>query len=144
MQDTIYSFLGKPLIIDDSVFTHISAIADQDTMLSYSNRILQIGDVRWEIKFNPFNMILTSSTTADDPSMQEVIKYLKSIYGEPRTIEKRPFEYHWSFSDNLVTSVGLRPQYPKEEGTRISFKIGNEPPRWCATGIVPGMTKEWP
>ena len=144
MQDTIYSFLGKPLIIDDSVFTHISAIADQDTMLSYSNRILQIGDVSWRIKFNPFDMILTSSTTADAPSMHEVIKYLKSIYGEPWTIEKRPFEYHWSFSDNLITWVWLWSKYPKEEGTILSFKIGNKPHHWCATGMAYEMTKEWP
>ena len=143
MQDTIYSFLGKPLIINDSVFTHISAIADQDTLLSYNNRILQIGDVKWRIKFNPFNMILTSSTKTDDPKMRKVVKYLKSIYGEPWTKEESPFEYRWSFLDSHDTWVFLMPKHPKEEGTRLSFQIGHGR-IGCGNASAPVMGKEWP
>ena len=144
MQDTIYSFLGKPLIIDDSVFAHISAIADQDTILSYSNRILQIGDVRWGIKFTPFQMVLSTSTKPDDPSMQEVIKYLSSIYGQPWTHEKKPFEYRWSLLKEIKTRVHLWPIGIAKEETRISFKIGNKQGYWCATGFDPERSKEWP
>jgi hypothetical protein len=144
MQDTIYSFVGWPLIINDSVFTNISYIADQDTMLSYSNRILQIGDVSWRIKFNPFRMILTSSTTTDDPKMSKVIEYLKSIYGEPWTTEKSPFEYDWSYADYLDTWVALRPKYPKEEGTRLTFQIGHKRSPACGNASIGALRKEWP
>jgi len=144
MQDTIYSFVGWPLIINDSVFTNISYIADQDTMLSYSNRILQIGDVSWRIKFNPFRMILTSSTTTDDPKMSKVIEYLKSIYGEPWTTEKSPFEYDWSYEDYLDTWVALRPKYPKEEGTRLTFQIGHKQIPGCGNASIGALRKEWP
>jgi hypothetical protein len=31
-----------------------------------------------------------------------------------------------------------------KEETRISFKIGNKQGYWCATGIDPEKSKEWP
>ena len=50
-KDTIQSFLGKQLLLNDSVYEQISFIASQDKMLSYKDSILQIGDVRWRVNF---------------------------------------------------------------------------------------------
>ena len=144
LQDTIYSFLGKPIIISDSVFTRISEVAAQDRMLTYnSDSTLQIGDVKWQIKFTEFNMVLSTSTKIDDPRIEKVIKYLSSIYGEPWTTDKQPNSYYWPFySDSKVqdTNVRLRPQYPDENGSCIIFQIGHKFLR-CSTGYV---HKEWP
>ena len=46
-QDTLSSFLGKAIVINDKIYEQISAIAAQDKKLSYSNKIIQIVDVRW-------------------------------------------------------------------------------------------------
>ena len=46
-QDTISLFMGKPIVINDKIYEQISAIAAQDKKLSYSNKIIQIVDVRW-------------------------------------------------------------------------------------------------
>lgn len=47
-QTTIHSFLGKPIIINDSLCEQISSIANQDEMLSYCDSIIQIEEVRCE------------------------------------------------------------------------------------------------
>ena len=129
LHDTIYSFVGKPIIISDSVFTHISEVAAEDTMLTYNrDRTLQIGGVKWQIKFTAYNMMLFTSTQIDDPRMAEVIKYLSSIYGEPWTTEKRPNNYYWPepFLDEATqkTNVHLRPGYP--DGSFILFEIAHK------------------
>ena len=89
-------------------------------------------------------MVLSTSTKPDDPSMQEVIKYLSSIYGQPWTHEKKPFEYRWSLLKEIKTRVHLWPIGIAKEETRISFKIGNKQGYWCATGFDPERSKEWP
>lgn len=39
-RDTISSFLGKPIVINDKIYDQISAIAKQDKMLLYSDKII--------------------------------------------------------------------------------------------------------
>ena len=46
---TVRSFLGKSIIMNNLICEQISTIADQDTMLSYRDSIIQIGDVKWRI-----------------------------------------------------------------------------------------------
>lgn len=41
-QDTLFSFLGKPIVINDKICEQISTIAVQDKKLSYSDSIIQI------------------------------------------------------------------------------------------------------
>ena len=50
-QDTISSFWGKPIVINDKICEQISAIAAQDKKLSYSDSIIQIVNVRWRVKY---------------------------------------------------------------------------------------------
>ena len=47
-QDTLFSFLGKPIVINDKICEQISAIAAQDKKLSYSDSIIQIVNVSGE------------------------------------------------------------------------------------------------
>ncbi len=144
LHDTIYSFVGKPIIISDSVFTRISEVAAEDTMLTYNrDSTLQIGGMKWKIIFTAYNMKLFTSTKVDDPRMAEVIKYLSSIYGEPWTTEKRPNTYYWPkpFTDKATqkTYVCLEPGYPN--GSYIFFDIGHKKIFHCGNGYNPGT---WP
>jgi SanA protein len=144
LHDTIYSFVGKPIVISDSVFTRISEVAAEDTKITYnSDSTLQIGGVKWQIKFTAYNMELFTSTKVDDPRMAEVIKYLSSIYGEPWTTEKRPNNYHWPkpFTDEAAqkTNVRLGPGCP--DGSRICFEIGHKNVPHCGNAHNP---RTWP
>ncbi len=144
LQDTIYSFLGKPIIINDSVFTRISEVAAQDRMLTYnSDSTLQIGDVKWNIKFTAYDMVLYTSTKTDDSRMKEVINYLSSIYGEPWTTEREPNTYYWPepFTNSATqkTDVRLRQGYPC--GFRILFEIGHKNIPHCGNAHNP---RTWP
>ena len=60
-QDTISSFWGKPIVINDKIYEQISAIAAQDKMLSYSDSIIQIGAVRWRINLMSDGIVLLTS-----------------------------------------------------------------------------------
>ena len=82
--DTINSFLGKQVVINDSVIEQIAAIAKKDKMLAYRDSVLQICNVKWRINLSPRNAItLYTSVTIDDPRMEQVINYLDKIYGKP-------------------------------------------------------------
>lgn len=83
-QDTIL-FLGRTIVDNDSVFQQISAIADEDEMLSYSDSILQIGDVRWGINVRgpKLHISLFTSVQPNTLEMKQVVQYLIGIYGEP-------------------------------------------------------------
>ena len=128
MQDTISSFLGKPIVINDKIYEHISAIAAHDKMLSYSDSIIQIGDVRWRVNLMPDNIVFITSVQPDDPKMKQVVKYLTGIYGKPYEDEDG-YDIKWSSSDNPSdifrpgsTLVHLRCVRSEEGGTSLIFK----------------------
>ena len=125
-QDTISSFLGKPIEINDKIYEQISAIAAQDKMLSYSDSIIQIGDVRWRINLMSDGIVLLTSVQPDDPKMKQVVKYLIGIYGKP--YEEDGYDIKWSSSDDPVdifrpgsTLVRLRRVHSDEGGTFLFF-----------------------
>ena len=132
-KDTIQSFLGKQLLLNDSVYEQISFIASQDKMLSYKDSILQIGDVRWRVNFvycrNPWESYpcirMQSNIQLDDPKMKMVIRYMNSKYGKPYSIDENSIGWSSSEdSDNThipgCTLVSLF-RYEPEEGTILKF-----------------------
>ena len=128
-QDTISSFLGKPIVINDKIYDQLSAIAAQDKMLSYSDSIIQIGDVRWRINLMSDNIVLMTSVQSDDPKMKQVVKYLTGIYGKPYEDEEDGYDIKWSSSDNPSdifrpgnTLVHLRRIRSEEGGTFLFFQ----------------------
>ena len=120
-QATKYSFLGKPVIINDSLCEQIASIANQDEMLSYSDSIVQIGDVRWRINLMPDGIALMTSVQPDDPKMKRVVKYLNSIYGKPYDDEEDGY-IKWSSSSPGRTLVHLRRVHTEEGGTFLIFQ----------------------
>ena len=128
-QDTISSFLGKPIVINDKIYEQISAIAAQDKMLSYSDSIIQIGNVRWCVSLMSNNIVLMTSVQPDDSKMKQVVKYLTGIYGKPYEDEEDGYDIKWSSSDNPSdifrpgsTLVHLRRVRSEEGGTSLFFK----------------------
>ncbi len=127
VQDTVSSFFGKPIVINDKIYDQISAIAAQDKMLSYSDSIIQIGNVRWCINLKSDNIVLMTSVQPDEPKMKQVVKYLTGIYGKP--YEEDDYDIKWSSSDNPSdlfrsgsTLVHLRCVRSEEGGTFLFFK----------------------
>ena len=127
-QNSIQSFLGKPIIINDAVCEQISKIASQDKMLLYSDSILQIGDVRWRVNFNLPYIVLFTSVQPDDPKMKQVIKYLSGIYGKPYQDDEDGYSVKWSSTDDSLdvfksgsTLVHLRRVHSEEGGTFLLF-----------------------
>ena len=128
-QDTISSFLGKPIVINDKIYEQISAIAAQDKILSYSDSIIQIGNVRWRINLMSDNIVLMTSVQLDEPKMKQVVKYLTVIYGKPYEDEEDGYDIKWSSSDNPSdifrpgsTLVHLRRVRSEDGGTFLFFK----------------------
>ena len=128
-QDTISSFWGKPIVINDKIYEQISAIAAQDKMLSYSDSIIQILNVRWRVNLKPNNIVLMTSVQPDNPKMKQVVKYLNSIYGKPYEDEEDGYDIKWSSSDDPLnifrpgsTLVHLRRVHSEEGGTFLFFK----------------------
>ena len=130
-QDTLFSFLGKPIVINDKIYDQLSAIAAQDKMLSYSDSIIQIGDVRWRVNLMSGGIVLMTSVQPDDPKMKQVVKYLNRIYGKPYQDdedEEDGYYIKWSSSDDPVdifrpgsTLVRLRRVHSDEGGTSLFF-----------------------
>ena len=127
-RDTIHSFLGKPVVVNDSICEQIAAIADQDDMLSYSDSILQIGDVLWRVNLDMPNIMLCTSALLDDPRMKRVVRYLNSIYGKPCDDEEDGDNILWSSSNDSLdilkpgsTLVRLRRVHTDEGGTFLFF-----------------------
>lgn len=120
------SFLGKPLVAEESVYRQIAAIADQDDMLSYSDSILQIGEVRWRVNLNHGSIVLLTSVQPDDLRMKPVVNYLTNKYGKPYDDEDEGYDIKWSSSlepDNVIsgTLVHLRRIHSEEGGTVLIF-----------------------
>lgn len=127
--NTISSFLGKPIVINDSICEQISAIATQDKMLSYSDSIIQIGNVRWRVNLMSGDIVLMTSVQPDNPKMKQVIKYLTGIYGKPYEDEEDGYGIKWSSSDDPLnifrtgcTLVHLRRVRSEEGGTSLIFQ----------------------
>ena len=128
-QTTIFSFLGKPVIINDSLCEQIASVANQDDMLSYNDSIIQIGDVRWRINLMPNSIALMTSVQPDDPKMKQVVKILNSIYGKPYQDDEDGYSIKWSSSDDSLdifrpgsTLVHLRRVNSEEGGTFLIFQ----------------------
>ena len=120
--------LGKPVVVNDSICEQIAAIADQDDMLSYSDSILQIGDVLWRVNLDMPNIMLCTSALLDDPRMKRVVRYLNSIYGKPCDDEEDGDNILWSSSNDSLdilkpgsTLVRLRRVHTDEGGTFLFF-----------------------
>ncbi len=129
--DTIYSFLGKPLILNNKICEQISAITDLNTLLSYKDSIIQIGEVRWRINIQSpkTNIVLYTSIEPDMPQMKKVVDYLNSIYGKPYEEEIDGSDIKWSSSkdpnnifNGKCTLVHLRRVRSEEGGTFLFFK----------------------
>lgn len=128
-QDTIFSFLVKTIVTNDKIYDQISAIASQDRMLSFSDSIIQIEDVRWRVNLKSDNIVLMTSVQPDDPKMKQVVKYLTGIYGKPYEDEEDGYDIKWSSSDDPSdifksgsTLVHLCRVRSEEGGTVLSFK----------------------
>ncbi len=126
-QTTIFSFLGKPIIINDSLCEQIASIANLDEMLSYSDSIVQIGDVRWRVNLMPNAIALMTSLQPDDPKMKQVVEYLNGIYGNPYEEYEDGYSIKWSSSDDSLdvfsgTLVHLRRVHTEEGGTFLIFR----------------------
>ncbi len=123
-QDTLSSFLGKSIVINDKICEQISAIAAQDKKLSYSDSIIQILNVRWRENLMSGGIVLMTSVQPDDPMMKQVVKYLTGIYGKPYENEEDGYDIKWSSSDDPLnifrpgcTLVHLRRIRSEEGGT---------------------------
>ena len=83
-QDTI-PFLGRLIVDNDSVYEQIAAIAENDSMLSYCDSVLKIGEVGWWINIGGprLHISLLTSVQPEAPEMKPVVQYLIGIYGEP-------------------------------------------------------------
>ena len=128
-QDTISSFLGKPIVINDKIYDQISAIANQDKNVSYSDKIIQIVDVRWRVNLMSGGIVLMTSVQPNNPKMKHVVKYLSGIYGKPYEDEEDGYDIKWSSSDDLLdifrpgcTLVHLRRIRSEEGGTCLIFQ----------------------
>ena len=139
-KDTIYSFFGKPIIFNDSIYKQLSTIASQDKMLSYKDSIINIGDISWRVnltlksksmwKSTPMipSIVLFTSVQPEDPKMRKVIDYLNAIYGKPYDIDVDDYKFMWSSSDDSTdivkpgsTLVHLRRVHSEEGGSFLKF-----------------------
>ena len=126
-KDSIHSFLGKPIVINNLIYEQIADVAKQDEMLSYRDSILQIGNVKWRINITPRGVALMTSVHPNDASMKIVTKYLNGIYGEPYDRED-DFSIKWSSSDDSLdrfrpgsTLIHLRGVHSEEDGMFLLF-----------------------
>ena len=126
--DTIHSFLGRQLILNDSICEQIVEIAAQDDMLSCKDSIVQIGDVRWRVNLYLPRILLFTSVQPDAPEMKSVVKYLNGIYGKPYEDEEDGYNIKWSSSPDTTdifkpysTLVHLRRVHSEEGGTFLFF-----------------------
>lgn len=126
--DTINSFLGKQIVINDSIIEQISVIAQKDDKLSYSDSIIQICGIKWRINLALPSIVLFTSVKLDEPQMKQVVNYLNGIYGKPYDDEEDGFNIKWSSSpdpDDIFNGAGtlvhLRRVHSEEGGTFLMF-----------------------
>ena len=125
--DTIYSFFGKKIILNDNVIEQITTIAEQDTRLSCEGDIIQICDVKWRINLSLPRIVLLTSVNPDEPKMKQVVDYLNEIYGDPYDNEDG-FNIKWSSSPDsndifnpACTLVHFRLVRTEKGGTCLIF-----------------------
>lgn len=127
-----YSFLGKRIIMNDSVMQQIECIASCNSMLSVEGNVLRIGNTKWGINIHQNGIVLFSSTEIDSPEMREVYNYLVGIYGEP--YDQDPYEsgelndckWYSNSSQNVSldsesTLIHMRRVHSDEGGTFLMF-----------------------
>lgn len=126
--DTISSFFGHKLVVNDSVFQQIETIASKDPFLSVKGKVLKTDKVGWGINVHTGSIVLLSSVQPDDTKMLEVIKHLNKIYGKPYEDEEEGFNIKWSSSKDSLdifapgcSLVHLRGVHSEEGGTFLSF-----------------------
>ena len=100
----------------------IKAIAEGDEMLSVDGTILTIGDVSFKINRLEDGVTLTSSTTIDDPKMEQIVRHFDSIY-DPSPDNGTDDCYFWrkKGSNGLYQDVRMRPLHSDDGGTTIMF-----------------------
>ena len=115
------SFFGGTLVMDDSthIVEQIKNIAEKDAMLSVKGNILVVGNMEFGINIMDDGITLFSSTQVDDPKVNEVVKYMNSIYGEG--YEDDTDIYRWNSAGSNGKNVYLRPLHSDEGGTVILF-----------------------
>ena len=128
--DTISSFVGYSLILNNDVYEQITAIARKNEMLSYSDSVLYIGKVGWRINYRESKnfILLITSVEPDTPQMEPVISYLKRLCGTPYE-EDDVYDIKWSSSNDPIdifkpgsTLVHLRRIRSEEGGTCLIFQ----------------------
>ncbi len=115
------SFFGETMAIGDSthIMEQIKNIAEKDTMLSVKGNVLVVGSMEFGINIKDGDITLISSTQVDDPKVNEVVKYMNSIYGEG--YEDDPDNYWWNSTGSNGKTIRMRPLHSDEGGTIIMF-----------------------
>lgn len=115
------SFFGETLVMDDSthIVEQIKNIAEKDAMLSVKGNILVVGNMEFGINIMDDGITLFSSTQVDDSKVNEVVKFMNSIYGEG--YEDDTDIYRWNSADSNGKNIYLRPLHSDEGGTVILF-----------------------
>lgn len=127
--DTIASFFGHKVILNDKVYQQLEKIANGDEYLSVERKgdllVLKTGKVAWGINRSANGIALFSSVQPEDEDMRDVVKHLKAIYGEP--YEDDDYDIKWSSSGKEdvfapgSTLVYLRRVHSDEGGTVLFF-----------------------
>ena len=127
--DTLDSFFGVPLVLNDSIHEQIAAIAAKNDMLTYEDSILQIADVKWGINTSSRGITLMSSISPESSKIKAVIAFLNEVYGKPYDdfIEEDWPEAKWSSSADPSspiqgTLVHLRPGRQGSGGMYLMFQ----------------------
>lgn len=128
--DTISSFVGYSVVLNNDVYEQIAEIARKDKMISYSDSVLYIGKVGWRINYRESKnfILLITSVEPDTPQMEPVISYLKRLYGTPYE-EDDVYDIKWSSSNDPIdifkpgsTLVHFRRIHSEEGGTCLIFQ----------------------
>ena len=132
--DTLYNneviFFGDTLIMDEPMHIkrQIEEIAAKDSMLSVDSCCFYVGDVGFDITVcDSYHLMLVSDTQVDDPSMEQVVNYLNSLYGT--TDKSEPGNYWWSIeglNDLSYEWVRMRPIPLDSGGTRLWISVFTE------------------
>ena len=129
--DTLYSFFGEPIVLNDSILEQIAAIATKNDMISLQDSIIQIAEVKWRINMTGKGFVLFTSVQTDSPKMKSVVELLKEYYGEPYEGEIEDdgwMDLKWSSSNDSLdifkpgcTLVRLRPVKSESGGMFLMF-----------------------
>ena len=88
--------------------------------IAFERPLLAFGEVVFAVNVNEDNIMLISSTPADDPNVMPIVNYLNGIFGEAQ--EDEPSNYWWSadgHNNMFGSTIRLRPLRSEEGGTVI-------------------------